>query len=244
MVPHLQWTREHSCIEGENSFVSGNHLTRHRHPARSTSYREAALLQINRHAVQTLTTKRPFGRPVEALSPPHIGAQRPWVCRASSGTTRINPRTILLGAKRGNRRAEMCQHECNNERCSSCRIPTGVRRITSADANASGLFAECCAGAPINQSLIVRESCFAHSESVFVLISRSTSFREPDPAFFTAISVQFAVTGAGSDRARQTHWPATAWAQMLSTQAVPTHAGNTGFRSGCCRDSDHSCRDS
>ena len=55
----------------------------------------------------------------------------------------------------------------------------------------------------------------------FELISPGTSFRDPYAAFSTAISVQFTVAGASSDSARQTHWPATARAQMLWTRLSP-----------------------
>jgi hypothetical protein len=64
--------------------------------------------------------------------------------------------------------------------------------------------------------------------------SRGATFRDPYPAFSAAISVQFTVAGASSYSARQTHWPATGRAQMLWTQAVPTHGTHTDFQGGSC----------
>jgi hypothetical protein len=59
------------------------------------------------------------------------------------------------------------------------------------------------------------EGSFKHDESFPALISRGTSFRDPDPAFYAAIRAQFAVAGASGNSPRQTHWPAAARARML-----------------------------
>ena len=78
------------------------------------------------------------------------------------------------------------------------------------------------------------------TKNVSVRADRSGRFlRDPYPAFSTAISVQFTVAGASSDSARQTHWPATARAQMLWTQAIPTHAGDSDLQGRSCRDGGH-----
>jgi hypothetical protein len=56
---------------------------------------------------------------------------------------------------------------------------------------------------------------FVDSESASMFISWTASFRDPYPAFFAAIRAQFAVARSSGYGARETHWPATAWAQML-----------------------------
>jgi hypothetical protein len=45
--------------------------------------------------------------------------------------------------------------------------------------------------------------------------------------------MQFTVAGASRDGARQTHWSPAARAQMLSTQAIPTHGPHTDFHTRC-----------
>jgi hypothetical protein len=58
-------------------------------------------------------------------------------------------------------------------------------------------------------------SLFENDERVLALVFWCTPFCHPYPAFSAAISAQFSVVRTSGHRPRETHWSATARAQML-----------------------------
>ena len=169
---------EGAWFEGGDSFASGNDLARHWRPSTrllSQAIEERRYWQkVNRYAdCECYQPSDRYCRPVKDLSPRiHRCPERPGCAAQRLAQPAQLPDRVINWDQTRQTQGRDVSRKQNNER----------RR---------GRW---------SQTVIVRETSPADTENVFVLISRGA--RDPYPALFASINIQFTVAGASGDSAR------------------------------------------